>query len=389
MANFFGKLKPSARDSPIKESNASVGPLVDSEFQKIFKPFVLKKDAELAPYNWFLDGRRRPRNRTTGVTHEEAIIIDDDTPVQGVSNRRMLSDVMVLSSVLDGSPVILREFIEELRKSSPSFYQRARKVSSFKTCSIRDIISQLNDAEIAGDPTQVRHLLSVLRDRRVFPVKVFIFHEDSRPGYYGTWTRNSREVGPRTPLERDVLARDYGYDSGEDWEDESPGDADDVVDDGEDDEPDAEDVDSDLDSWLVDDDDEIRPSLDSDDLSSPHFDLTLPLPKRKAENIEKQPDKKRKVVVPLVPYAKGPFWESYIGHCEYDPFSSYRIQLLNGKGAYSELTPNQLIIFPKMHRIPLTHLVLYPLVPKDKMPRLIHLLLCRLCLARSNLWLVQ
>lgn len=347
MVNFFGKAKPSVRDSPTKDLNASAGPLVDSEFQRIFKPFVLKKDAELAPYNWFLEGRRIPRNQMTGVTHEEAIVVDNDAPVRGVWNPGMLSDEIVLSSAPDNSPAILREFIEELRRSSLSFYRKTRKMTSFKTYnprSVRDIVSQLNDAEIAGDPTQVRHLLSVLRDRQVFPAKVFIFHEDSRPGYYGTWTRNSREVGPRTPIERDVLARDYGYDSGEDWEDEGPGDADDVVDDGEDDEPDAEDADSDLDSWL-DDDDEIQPPLDLDDLSPPHFDLTMPPSKRKAENIEKRSDKKRKVVVPLVPYVKGPFWESYIGHCEYDPFNSYRIQLLNGKGACSATVTKLIDIF--------------------------------------------
>jgi chromatin assembly factor 1 subunit A len=334
MANFFGKAKPSVRDSLTKDSSASVGLLADSEFQRTFKPFVLKKDAELAPYNWFLEGKRRSRNRMTGVTHEEAIVIDTDTPVQGVSEPVMLIDKIVVLPAPDGAPASLREFIGELRQSSLDFFPRTRKVSSLKTRSprsVRDTMSQLNDAEIAGDPTQVRHLLSVLRNRQIFPVKVLIFHEDSRPGYYGTWTRNSRMVGPRSPLERDPLARDYGYDSGEEWEDEGPDDADDVVDDGEDDEPDAEDADSDLDSWLDDDDDEIRPPLNLDDLSPPPLDLTMPPPKRKAENIEKRSDKKRKVVVPLVPYMKGPFWESHIGHCGYDPFNVYRIQLLNGK----------------------------------------------------------
>lgn len=335
MANFFGKAKPSVRDSLTKDPSASVDPLVDSEFQRTFKPFVLKKDAELAPYNWFLEGKRRSRNRMTGITHEEAIVIDTDTPVQGVPEPVILADEMVVLAAPGGPPASLREFIGKLRQSSLNFCLRTRKASSLKTYSprsVRDTMSQLNDAEIAGDPTQVRHLLSVLQNRQIFPAKVLIFHEDSRPGYYGTWTRNSRMVGPRTPLERDPLARDYGYDSGEEWEDEGPDDADDVIDDGEDDEPDAEDADSDLDSWLVDDDDEIRPPLNLDDLSPPPLDLSMPPPKRKAENVEKRSDKKRKVVVPLVPYMKGPFWESHIGHCEYDPFNVYRIQLLNGKG---------------------------------------------------------
>ena len=338
MANFFGKAKPSVRDSPTKDSNLSSDAVVENEFQRMFKPFVLKKGVELAPYNWFLECKRRPRDRMTGVTHEEAIVIDGDGPVQEVQDTAMLfNETMPSPSTLDDAPAILQEFIKELRQSSLTLCRKSGKVSSFKTYNprnVRDSIAQLNDAEIAGDPTQVRHLLSLLRDRQVFLAKVLIFHEDSRPGYYGTWTRNCRGVGPRTPLERDVLARDYGYDSGEDWEDEGPGDADDVVDDGEDDEPDVEDPDSDLDSWLVDDDDEIRPPLNLDNSSPPPFDLTIPSPKRKAENLGKPSEKKRKVVVPLIPYVKGPFWESYIGRCEYDPFNPYRIQLFNGEGLY-------------------------------------------------------
>ncbi|KAG9318534.1 chromatin assembly factor 1 subunit A-domain-containing protein [Chiua virens] len=292
MANFFGKVKPSVPDSPSKDSNASAGPSVDSEFQRTFKPFVLKKDAELAPYNWFLDGKRGSCDHMTGVTQEEAIVVDDETPSR-VPNHEMSSDMMVVSTPSTDSPVALQESIRELRQRSSSVCRRTHKVPPFKTHNprgVRDVVSQLNDAEIAGEPAQVRHLLSILRDRQVFPAKVLIFHGDSRPGYYGTWTRTSREVGPRTPLKRDILARDYGYDSGEEWEDEGMGDADDVVDDAEDDEQDPEDADSDLDSWLDDDDDENRSPLDLDlDDLSPPLDLSMPPPKRKAEDTEKRP----------------------------------------------------------------------------------------------------
>ncbi|KAF8136408.1 chromatin assembly factor 1 subunit A-domain-containing protein [Boletus edulis] len=331
MANFFGKAKPSVRDSPTKDSSPSAGPSADSEFQRTFKPFVLKKDAQLAPYNWFLE-RNRSIKWMTGITHEEAIVVEDDTAAQGASAPGILSDETMTSTAPSGPPANFQELIGGLRQSSLNCFPRTLKVSSLGTYnprSVRDTISQLNDAEIAGDPTQVRHLLSILRDRRVFPAKVLIFREDSRPGYYGTWSRNSRIMGPRTPLERDPLAHDYGYDSGEEWEDEGQDDADDVVDNGEDDEPDAEDADSDLDNWLVDDDEEIKPSLNLDDLSPQPLDPPMPPPKRKAENSENPSDKKRKVVVPLVPYVKGPFWESHIGHCGYDPFNVYRIQLLN------------------------------------------------------------
>lgn len=193
-------------------------------------------------------------------------------------------------------------------------------------------MTQLNEAEIAGDDVLVRRLLNLLRNRNDIPSKVLVFTEDARPGYFGTWTRNSREVGPRTPFARDVVAMDYSYDSGEEWEEES-GDADDVV---EDDEEDAgtEEVDSDLDDWLVEDDDEVEPGTPieeregSPDFFGPDFLPPPPAPKRKRE-AEPKVAKKRKVV-PLVAFTKGPCWEPAIGQCEYELFNAYRIHLFNG-----------------------------------------------------------
>lgn len=197
-------------------------------------------------------------------------------------------------------------------------------------------MSQLSEAEITGDISLVRTLLSKLCNRSLLPAKVFIFTEDARPGYFGTWTRNSRIIGPRTPFAKDVLVFDYGYDSGEEWEEEPAGDADDVVEDGEDEDGEGSDPDSDLDSWLVDDDAE--PEIPTDDRdSSP---MLVPLPqatKRKAEEGEKKLGKKRKVVIPLVPFARGPCWESSIGQCDHDLLKPYRIQMFNGWSNLSSL----------------------------------------------------
>ena len=192
-------------------------------------------------------------------------------------------------------------------------------------------MSQLSEAEIGQNDDLVRIILDKLRDRTLLPAKALSFHTDARPAYFGTWTRNSRFIGPRTPLAKDTLAFDYGYDSGEEWEEEPVGDADDVVDGGEEEDGDGDDSDSDLESWLVDDDDE-PVSVHDKDSSPPLLDLTVaaPILKRKAHNTEKKSGKKRKVVLPLTPFAKGPVWESTIGQCNYDPFNPYRIQLFNG-----------------------------------------------------------
>ncbi|OJA14705.1 hypothetical protein AZE42_12100, partial [Rhizopogon vesiculosus] len=297
MVNFFGKAKAPPRQSPSKAGNLACGTSSnESEFQKTFKPFVLKKGAEIAPVNWFLKSRRRPSGeQRSGFSHADAIVID--------AGQTEAAEVFVdITSAFNFAEANTLERLEDIVRSLRPLrltQPRDRSKSSFKCFSARnarDIFAQLNDAEIAGDTSQVRHL-------------------------------------------------DYGYDSGEEWEDEGPGDADNV-DDDEDEEAEGDEADSDADSWLV-DDDEIEDSVPDDrDLSPSLLDIPLPSHKRKAispslpdisysaskrkvEATDKQPEKKRKVVIPLVPYTKGPLWESVIGNCKYDPFKPYRIQLFN------------------------------------------------------------
>jgi chromatin assembly factor 1 subunit A len=206
---------------------------------------------------------------------------------------------------------------------------------SYSPLAVRTLLAELSDAEISGDTSAVRSLLTTLSDRNLLPAKVFIFSEDIRPGYFGTWTRSSRIIGPRTPLAKDMVALDYGYDSGEEWEEEEKGDADDVIEDGEEEEGGEEDGDSDLDSWLV-DDDEIAEVVEDEREES--IELLTPLPNMLGPAVKRKTSdeggrklgKKRKVVVPLVPFVKGPLWEENIGQCGYDSFKPYKLQLFNG-----------------------------------------------------------
>jgi chromatin assembly factor 1 subunit A len=200
-------------------------------------------------------------------------------------------------------------------------------------------MNRLTEAEVTGeDDCVVRVLLSTLRDRTKIPAKVLIFHEDARPGYFGTWTRNSREVGPRTPFARDVVSIDYTVDSEAEWEEEEEGD---VLDGGEEENEDdgaaAEDVDSDLESWLVDDDEPVEPGTPVDErFGSPDFPPPL-APKRKSkteDETKKTTGKKRKIVEQLVQFEKGPCWESTIGECTWGPFKAMRIQFFNGNADF-------------------------------------------------------
>ncbi|KAJ6455746.1 hypothetical protein C8R45DRAFT_1222363 [Mycena sanguinolenta] len=298
-----------------------------SQFHQTFRPFVVKKDTTLAPVNWFaFQNTKRP-----ALTYEgDVIVIDEDTSQPGVrvdvtkksAKERLQSTLQILPHPPQSRNIRTRLIREIPGKASTAQLKTKSGVS------VRDLTAQLNEAEVAGDDNVVRSILTQLSDRDIVPAKVFIFADDARPGYFGTWTRDSRIIGPRTPFARDATVFDYGYDSGEEWEEEPAGD--DIIDDGEDEDGESDDADSDMDSWLVDDDGE-PPSPALSRGGSPVFS-TLPAPaKRKAESEDQKLAKKRKVVVPLVPFVKGPSWEQNIGKCEYNMFNPYRIQLLNGK----------------------------------------------------------
>jgi hypothetical protein len=73
MANFFGKPKASSSTmSPSKGPAPSTSNTL-SDFDRVFRPFVLKKDAELAPINWIQDAKRTKRHVDADV-----IVIDED-----------------------------------------------------------------------------------------------------------------------------------------------------------------------------------------------------------------------------------------------------------------------------------------------------------------------
>ncbi|KAL1680833.1 chromatin assembly factor 1 subunit A-domain-containing protein [Schizophyllum commune] len=330
MANFFSKKPAAAKPPPNSQPEAGSS---QSDFERTFKPFLVKKDTTLAPVNWFLE----PKGARG--TEDDVIVIDEDER----GHEPMEVDIPPLSRE-ELERMTPRERLQDSLKRlpealNPSLLPRGRPrppgPKSFSRISVRDIMARMSEAEVTDDATTVRRLRAKLQDRRAIPAKVLIFHTDSRPGYYGTWTRASDVIGPRTPLARDANQHDYGYDSGEEWEDE-PAEADNV--DEDDEEGGEEEEDSDADSWLVDDDDEeIEPGTpideregEEDEVFGSEFSSNAAhAQKRKAEEAKVGKAPKKKKIMPLVPFAKGPFYEQEVGHCEYEPFAAYRIQLFN------------------------------------------------------------
>ncbi|KAF8911145.1 hypothetical protein CPB84DRAFT_1812600 [Gymnopilus junonius] len=264
MAKFFSKTKAS---SPTKISESAVaGPSkVQSDFEKVFKPFVLQKDRVMAPTNWFRKKRKQAKSKTSA--NNEVIFIDNDEdedvemrqPQPTKQELETMSSQERLHGILTALPPAPIPHCRPPQK--PGF-------TVYNPISVRDLVSQLSEAEISGNDELVRTLLAKLKDRDLLPAKVFCFHEDARPGYFGTWTRNSRIIGSRKPFGKDTI--------GEEWEEEPAGE--DVAEDGE----------------------------------------------EKTKN-----GQKTEGGLPLVPFAKGPMFESVIGKCDYEPFRPYTIQLFN------------------------------------------------------------
>ncbi|XP_011504216.1 PREDICTED: chromatin assembly factor 1 subunit A-B [Ceratosolen solmsi marchali] len=53
--------------------------------------------------------------------------------------------------------------------------------------------------------------------------KFFLFEENRRPPYWGTWRKISRTINPRRPFAMDTDCFDYEVDSDDEWEEEEPG----------------------------------------------------------------------------------------------------------------------------------------------------------------------
>ncbi|EJD52907.1 hypothetical protein AURDEDRAFT_157461 [Auricularia subglabra TFB-10046 SS5] len=334
-ASFFKR--PSgghSAKSSIASSSAVKSEKPVSDFDATFHPFTLKKDATLAPVNKFTTAKYRQECQQKPDVIE---LNDDGKVVIEVKDEEVAS-----SSATPG------EFLKEFVSGVPAQYRtvpttRLRGLKAVSGMSVKDVMDKINDAEEEGDDVEVARLQRLLKDRKRFPIKLLQYHEDVRPAYWGTWTKSSASVGPRTPFGQDAVFN-YEYDSEEDWEEEPEEGTGEAIDDamsvdsGDDDDDDA-------DSWLAPDDEveELEgspPPLDDDPFLAPSpapvastsSSAAKPLEtrKRKAATSARDDGKKKRKVVPLVPWIKGPFWEESRAKKDVPAaLRAYRLRLLN------------------------------------------------------------
>ncbi|KAG9126371.1 hypothetical protein FRC07_003677 [Ceratobasidium sp. 392] len=273
-ASFFTPARPAV--TRVKTDDVGL-----SDYDQAFKSFVVKKNTVRTPANRFAQVRAQ-------------------LPTMAPSNSKEL-----LRQFLDSAPAKQRHTISRSSRS--------------QNLEVRAIMNELNDAEVLGDSKTVRRLTGLLTNRRVLPAKLFHFHENNKPAYYGTWTKSSPSIRARRPFGK-AESLDYDYDSDDDWEEEGEGEA--IVSDGSDDDDSSSDDNEE--GWLVDDDEvEEIPAEGAEELAEESS------AKRKTDLATKNKESKRRKVEKLAPFQKGPCWEAEIGQCSYEPFNAYRIQLLN------------------------------------------------------------
>ncbi|KAG2184909.1 hypothetical protein INT43_000822 [Umbelopsis isabellina] len=84
--------------------------------------------------------------------------------------------------------------------------------------------------------------------RSLLKMKFLQFREDIRPAYWGTWTKSSKKISPRRPLDKDTEYLDYEHDSEAEWEPEEEGED---IKSGDEEDEDVDIADPDDAGWLV------------------------------------------------------------------------------------------------------------------------------------------
>lgn len=240
IANFFAKkkepaaavkLESDAKDFAVKARSPSP-PAVKTEYEKLAQPFFIHQHVSLAKSVFSMDEDTREAKST---------ILDEH-----LSGKR--------------SPVSTKPFNPMGTLQLPAAPRPRGRLYP----SVRELMSeQYGPMSVALDQTAESQKLRADKTRQALKgvrVKQLSFHEDVRPGYYGTVTsvqslENLRKLA-KNPSAKD-LPLNYDYDSEAEWVqgDEEPDDEGEDLDEEEDDD---EDDDKSIDEFLDDSEDVVR-----------------------------------------------------------------------------------------------------------------------------------
>ncbi|XP_020711490.2 chromatin assembly factor 1 subunit A [Athalia rosae] len=171
-ANFFVPKKP---DAKIVEEDVVVK-------DQLFMPFEVKADMRVAPIT------RRNLDDTDKLTFDKLL------------NKGISKDELYLNGLI----------------KNPTNIRRSQKTWPYEA---KDVVIIVDDDDGSSDTVDPR---SASLSEKHHP-KLFMFVENRRPPFWGTWRKKSDHITPRRPFAKDSKWFDYEIDSDDEWEEEEPG----------------------------------------------------------------------------------------------------------------------------------------------------------------------
>lgn len=246
-----------------------------------------------------------------------------------ISNKDILSSFTVKSDMRiapttrvtlnEDNKKVLENFIEQQNVPENSLYVKSLKgshkpLSNGKTWPLSDKDDD-DDVMIVEDelpPVDGGETIAcdIVKREKLRP-KLFAFHENRRPPYWGTWRKKSKFIKPRRPFATDQKLLDYEVDSDEEWEEDQEGESIDGSAAGSDDEQDADEyeVDNELfvpHGYLSDE----EATMDEDDVLS----LSPETQKARLKHLEDEFEfEMKKPMEKLKPRLYGLLWETEEG----------------------------------------------------------------------------
>jgi len=197
----------------------------------------VKKEAQ-AFSSFFKKVEPKEVKETVPEVNEEDDAVGGFTPFRVKENMRLAplvrADTEVAKSRIDSldMPVGPDHMYLELLKTG---YQAGKQGKTWPYEKVEEaddveILDDEDDAEESDpeddlDETNVNIIMRKGGDKsiKVPRAKLLKFHENRRPAYWGTWTKQSKFISGRRPFGRDEDRFDYEYDSDDDWEEEEEG----------------------------------------------------------------------------------------------------------------------------------------------------------------------
>eukprot|EP01134_Creolimax_fragrantissima_P006550 CFRG6550T1 len=217
----------SIRSGTNNDANAEdVEKMIANEFEEYFIPFEVQPNMKIAPACPRDALSVSERTALDSVLHsvsnadvqhktDECITITPTSSKNVV--RAQNGQSSYTASARDESIGLLREFIQtaKSKKWRPHENEILTRENTELAC-----LSIKNLKECSGNDLAS---FSTVSDTRKVHLKLLQFHDNYRPPYFGTWSKNSDMITGRTPFKQDSELFDYDVNSDLEWEEEPEG----------------------------------------------------------------------------------------------------------------------------------------------------------------------